>query len=100
LAELHKKPALFLSVSLSAAFAEGMQEAQGYVDALLVETGWKLTQTVLVAGALRHEEYDYFRAQIIERVVLKGRKVEKPDQDHEFTNWAALDSIIESFIRS
>jgi len=38
-AELQKKPTLFLSVSLSAAFPEGMTEAQSYVDAFLAGAG-------------------------------------------------------------
>lgn len=100
LAELQKMPALFLSVSLSAAFADGMPEAQGYVDAFLKETGWKPAQTHLVAGALWQAEYDYFKAQIIEHVVLKDRKVKDPDRDHEFTDWSSLARAVESFIRS
>jgi menaquinone-dependent protoporphyrinogen oxidase len=76
-----------------------MKEAQGYVDAFLAETGWRPTQSLLVAGALKHDEYDYFKAQIVEHVVLKGRKVEEPARDHEFTDWAALARAVESFVR-
>jgi menaquinone-dependent protoporphyrinogen oxidase len=100
LAELHGRPTLFLSVSLSAAFAEGMPEAQGYVDAFLADTGWKPTRSLLVAGSLRQDEYDYFKQQIIEHVVLKGRKIEEPGQDREFTDWASLTETVESFVRS
>ena len=100
LAELQKKPTLFLSVSLSAAFAEGMAEARSYVDAFLASTGWKPTKSLLVAGALRYAEYDFFKEQIIEHVVLKGRKVEGPSGDHEFTDWASLSRVIDSFVRS
>lgn len=100
LAELHKKPTLFLSVSLSAAFSEGMPEAQSYLDAFLKSTGWKPTQSLLVAGALRYAEYDYFKEQIIEHVVLKGRKMDGRTGDHEFTDWASLSRAIDSFVRS
>jgi menaquinone-dependent protoporphyrinogen oxidase len=101
LAELQKRPTLFLSVSLSAAFSEGMSEAQSYVDAFLVSTGWKPTQSLLVAGALRYAEYDYFKAQMIEHVVLKGRKVEGlPKGDYEFTDWESLFRAIDSFARA
>jgi menaquinone-dependent protoporphyrinogen oxidase len=100
LAELQKRPTLFLSVSLSAAFPEGMREAQRYVDAFLVSTGWTPTQSLLVAGALRYAEYDYFKEQIIEHVVLKGRKAEGPKGDHEFTDWAALFSVVDTFVRA
>lgn len=99
ISELQKKPTLFLSVSLSAAFAEGMTEARSYVESFLAGTGWKPTQSALVAGALRHAEYDYFKEQIIEHIVLKGRMAETPVQDCEFTDWAALSRVIDSFIR-
>ena len=98
--ELQNKPTLFLSVSLSAAFAEGMTEARSYVDAFLASTDWKPTQSILVAGALRYTQYDYFEEQFIEHIVLKGRKVDRPAGDYEFTDWAALSRVIESFVRS
>ena len=100
LAELKTRPTLFLSVSLSAAFSEGTSEARSYVDAFLGSTGWKPTQSLLVAGALRYAEYDYFKEQIIEHVVLKGRKVEGPKGDYEFTDWEALSRAVDSFVRS
>jgi len=100
LAQLQKVPTLFLSISLSAAFPEGIPEAQSYVDALLKSTSWKPTQSFLVAGALRYTEYDYFKQQILEHVVLKGRQVEGRNGDHEFTDWASLFRTIETFVRS
>jgi menaquinone-dependent protoporphyrinogen oxidase len=98
LAELQRKPTLFLSVSLSAAFSEGLAEAQKYVDALLSNTGWKPTKSLLIAGALRYAEYDYFKDQIVQYIVLKDRKIEGPKGDHEFTNWTALISAVDAFV--
>ena len=100
LAELQGRPTLFLSVSLSAAFPDGMFEAQSYVDEFLVSTGWKPTQSLLIAGALRYDEYDYFKAQIIEHVVLKCREVEGAKGDYEFTDWDTLCRAVESFVRA
>jgi menaquinone-dependent protoporphyrinogen oxidase len=98
--ELQKKPTLFLSVSLSAAFAEGMKEAWSYVRAFLASTGWKPTRSVVVAGALRYAEYDYFKQQIIEHIVLKGRASDAPVGDYEFTDWKALFRVIDAFVQS
>jgi menaquinone-dependent protoporphyrinogen oxidase len=100
LVELQNKPTLFLSVSLSTAFPEGITEARNYVDAFLAGTGWKPTQTLLVAGALQYTEYDYFQEQVIEHIVLKGRKVEGLRGDLEFTDWASLFRVIDSFVGS
>ena len=100
LPELKERPTLFLSVSLSAAFPDGMFEAQSYVDEFLVSTGWKPTQSLLIAGALRYDEYDYFKAQIIEHVVLKCREVEGAKGDYEFTDWDTLCRAVELFVRA
>ena len=100
LRELEKRPTLFLSVCLSAAFPEGMAEAQSYIDAFLASTGWKPTQSLPVAGALQYTEYDYFQEQVIEHIVLRGRKVEGPKGDLEFTDLASLLRIINSFVGS
>jgi len=100
LTELQKRPTLFLSISLSAAFPEGIPEAQSYLEAFLKSTNWKPTQTHLVAGALLYTEYDYFKEQIVEHVVLRGREVEGRKGDYEFTDWASLFRTIETFVRS
>ena len=49
---------------------------------------------------VRYDEYDYFKAQIIEHVVLKGRKIERAEGDYEFTDWTALFAAVDSFYRS
>ena len=100
LAQLQTKPTMFLSISVSAAFKEGVPEAQSYVDEFLAYTGWQPTQTLLTAGALRYDEYDYFKEQIIEHVVLKGHDVEGPKGDHEFTDWEVLHKSVDGFLRS
>jgi menaquinone-dependent protoporphyrinogen oxidase len=100
LAKLQKRPTLFLSVSLAAAFPEGVSDAQRYADAFLRSTAWKPTTSLLVAGALRYNEYDYFKAQIIEHVVLKCREVEGAKGDYEFTDWETLSRTVDSFIRA
>jgi menaquinone-dependent protoporphyrinogen oxidase len=86
--------------STSRARMSGMPEAQSYLDDFLVSTGWKPTQSLLIAGALRYDEYDYFKAQIIEHVVLKCREVEGAKGDYEFTDWDTLCRAVESFVRS
>lgn len=100
LAQLKAKPTLFLSVSLSAAFEDGRADAQGYVDEFFAYTGWQASQALLVAGALRYDEYDYFMEQIVEHIVLKGRAVNGPKGDHEFTDWDGLARSVDAFLRS
>ena len=94
---LAEKPTLFLSVSLSAAFEEGQAEAQKYIDDFLTKLDWSPTKALPIAGALKYDEYDFFKSQIIEHVVLDGR-YEGGKTDHDFTDWSKLAEEVESFL--
>ena len=96
--KISEKPTMFISVSLAAAFDDGTDEAQSYVDRFLSNLGWAPTETLMVAGALRYDEYDYFKDQIVAHVVLEGRTVAGPKGDHEFTDWDALANAVVSFV--
>jgi menaquinone-dependent protoporphyrinogen oxidase len=93
-----KLPTLFLSVSLAAAFPEGAEDAKRYIEAFLTANDWKPTQTHAVAGALQYDEYDYFKEQIVQHIVLKNRKYEGPKGKHEFTDWVELGNILDRFL--
>ena len=96
--DLKAKPTALISVSLSAAFADGLGDAQSYVDALVEETGWQPTEICLAAGALRYSEYDFFQEQIIRHVVLRGRDVKDVGGDYDFTDWDALRHFVDGFV--
>ena len=98
--KMKAKPTLFLSVSLSAAFPGGEEEAQSYIDTFAEYTGWTPTRTLAVAGALRYDEYDYFMEQIVQHVVLEGRDQDQEEGDREFTDWDGLMSTVDEFVSS
>jgi len=100
LGQLRTRPALFLSVSLSAAFDETKPEAKTYVDRFLADTGWQPTRICLVAGALRYSTYDYYQEQIVKHTVLKGREIAEPGRDQELTDWEGLSRDVDAFMRS
>jgi len=83
---LNAKPSAFISVSLSAVLEEGQTEAQKYVDRLVSVTDWRPSMTLLLGGALRLTEYDYFQEQIVKFIVLKGGGVASSGRDREFTD--------------
>jgi menaquinone-dependent protoporphyrinogen oxidase len=95
---LNALPSALVSVSLSAAFENGIEEAQMYVDRLLERTAWRPTTVHLAAGALRYKKYDYFQEQIIRHIVLKDRAPEQIEGEHEFTNWEALAAFIDDHV--
>ncbi|MDW4496795.1 flavodoxin domain-containing protein [Sulfitobacter sp. D35] len=88
---------LMLSVSLSASFEEGLEEAEEYVTEMAMRTGLTPDETMLVAGAIRSDRYDYFSQQVLRHVVLRDRDVD-PGGPHEFTDWAALASAVTRFV--
>lgn len=96
--QLDTKPTAFVSVSLSSVREEDRDDAQGYVDQFLSETGWQPTRTELVAGALLYTHYDFFKRQIMKLTVSKGGGPTNASQDYEFTDWDALSNFVDGFI--
>lgn len=95
--ELERRKTLLMSVSLSAAFPEGLELAQDYLIELKMRTGFTPTAELLVPGAVRTSEYDYFATQVIKHVVLRDKSYDIGVGTHEFTDWRALSLEIEKF---
>jgi menaquinone-dependent protoporphyrinogen oxidase len=95
---LETRDTLLVSVSLSAAFPEGVEEAGEYVTELKMRTGFEPTAELLVAGAIRTGHYDYFATQVLRHVVLRDRNYDPSSEEHEFTDWKALSAALESFM--
>ena len=94
---LAEVPTLFLSVSLSAAFAGKREEAQEYVDEMELRTGFAADRTELVAGAVGAVSYDYFEREVLRHVVMKDSDID-PDGPHDFTDWEALGKTFDGFL--
>lgn len=97
-ASLAKRRVLFLSISLNAAFEDYREEAQDYVDEMKLRTGLEPEAELLVAGAIRPESYDYYAAEVLRHVVLKGKEFDTTTRRHEFTDWDELASCVADFL--
>lgn len=95
---LAERPTLMISVSLKAAFPDGLEEAQDYLNEMAMRTGFQPTQEALVAGAVRSDSYDYYQSQIVRHVALKGHEAELTDGVKEFTDWDVLADTVASFL--
>lgn len=89
---------LMMSVSLKAAFPDGLDEAHDYLTEMKMRTGFTPTRELLVAGAVRPGSYDYFQSQIVRHVLLAGQDVDLNDGVQEFTDWDALAAAARSFL--
>ena len=96
--QLNRKSSALISVSLSAATEDGRTEAQGYVDQFTDTTKWLPHKTLLLGGALRYSEYDYFERQVVKDIVRRHGATPNPDGNYEFTDWKALDSFVDDFL--
>lgn len=95
---LNEKPTLLLSVSLSAAFDEGLEDAQDYADEMKMRTGLLPAGEMLVAGAVRSQSYGYYETQVLRYVVLRDRDYDFSAKEHDFTDWKALRSGVSAFL--
>ena len=95
---LEDRRTLLISVSLSAAFEDGLDEAVDYALEMKMRTGFAPDAEALVAGAVRPGGYDYFQSQVVRHVVLRGREVDPSLADHEFTDWDALSATVSGFL--
>lgn len=95
---LNAMDTLMLSVSLKAAFADGLEEAEDFLCEMEMRTKFSARDRLLVAGAVRQGSYDYFASQILQFVVLDGQDVNLADGDHEFTDWDAVGDCLDAFI--
>ncbi len=96
--ELHALPTLLLSVSLSAAFEEGLAEAKDYLLEMEMRTGFTPTVDACIAGAVKSSSYDYFDSQIVHHVVLRDRNFDPNVKEHEFTDWPELAQKVAAFL--
>jgi len=97
--QLEAKPSAFLSVSLAAALEDGEQDCRDYVEDFVDKSGWRPSNVLMVAGAVRHSEYDFFMEQIIQHIVMQGREPEDHEDDYELTDWEALGKFVDGFIQ-
>ena len=91
-------PTAFISVSLSAATADGLSAAEKYVDRFTWVTKFQPTKVLLLGGALQYSEYDYFKIEIVKHVVMKNSGTFEPTGNHEFTDWDALSKFLDEFL--
>ncbi|MEM9095086.1 MAG: flavodoxin domain-containing protein [Pseudomonadota bacterium] len=91
-------PTLQISVSLCAAFPQGMEEAQSYLDEMQERTGFAATQGALVAGALQFEKYKDYESQVVRFIALDLKRFDVVDEDHEFTDWSDVAARVDAFL--
>jgi menaquinone-dependent protoporphyrinogen oxidase len=92
-------PIAFYSVSLSASGnADGQQEAQGYVTALLSQTGWSPQTVATVGGGLKYRRYGFFKRLIMRSIARRTGRDTDTSRDYEYTDWDVVNRFTDSFL--
>ena len=87
-------PTAFFQVSLSSANEEKHEEAAGYVESFLTDTGWHPDRIGQFGGALRFSEYGFLKRLMMKQIAKDLlTEVGKPNGDVEFTDWDAVDAF-------
>ncbi|MFD1599969.1 flavodoxin domain-containing protein [Halobellus rarus] len=87
-------PTAFFQVSLSSANEEKREEAAGYVESFVTETGWHPDRIGQFGGALRFSEYGFLKRLMMKQIAKDLLTEErKPKSDIEFTDWDAVDAF-------
>jgi menaquinone-dependent protoporphyrinogen oxidase len=99
LTELLSLPSAFLSVSLAVLDEPHHEEAQGYVDQFLDETGWAPDLVETVAGALRYTKYGFVKRFIMKQISKRSGRPTDTSRDFEFTDWQQVARITDRFLQ-
>jgi len=87
-------PTAFFQVSLSSATEEKREDAAGYVESFITETGWHPDRIGQFGGALRFSEYGFLKRLMMKRIAKDLLSQERsPNGDIEFTDWDAVDAF-------
>jgi menaquinone-dependent protoporphyrinogen oxidase len=107
---LAKLPTLFLSVSMSEAPVEDparpesvrarfAEQVRLIGEHFFKQTGFRPTRFVPVAGRIAYRQYNFLVRAVMKKIAAAEGNSTDTTRDHEYTNWAALDAAVESFIR-
>jgi menaquinone-dependent protoporphyrinogen oxidase len=98
---LNRMPSVFLSVSLSAA-SRDRDDLQGLYKCnadFLRETGWRPSESHLVAGAFRFTQYDFLKSWAMKYIAWRKNQSTDASRDHVLTDWTALGEIVSKLPR-
>lgn len=88
---LAAKPTAFFQISLSSATDEGREQAAGYVEEFIEDTGWSPDRVGLFGGALRYSEYGFLKRLMMKQIVKRALPDVETSGDVEFTDWQEVD---------
>jgi menaquinone-dependent protoporphyrinogen oxidase len=108
--ELAQIPTAFLSVSMCEAGSESpdtesMRQVRDRLDAywlmdrFFAATRWHPDLAEPVAGAIRYTQYSTVVKLVMQQIARSAGGATDTSRDHEFTDWARLDALVQRFAK-
>ncbi len=96
---LNSLPTAFISVSLSihSDFEDEKEAVLALPEALALHTGWQPDMVHHAAGALKFNDYDFFKKWLARHMTTREAKAVDTHQNYEFTDWDAVKSFVLEF---
>lgn len=96
---LQRVPSAFFSVSLAA--HGDLEQAEGYVEKLEQQTGWRPGHVGLFSGALRYTEYGFLKRHLMKRIAgsRPGGLGTDTSRDYVYTEWDGVQRFAEEFLQ-
>jgi menaquinone-dependent protoporphyrinogen oxidase len=94
---LERLPSAFFSVSLAA--HDDTEEAEGYIEEFVEETGWRPGMVGLFGGALLYTQYGFIKRHMMKYIARhKGSPDTDISRDYVYTDWESVKRFAEEFL--
>ena len=94
---LERLPSAFFSVSLAA--HDDTEEAEGYIEEFVEETGWRPGMVGLFGGALLYTQYGFIKRHMMKYIARhKGSPDTDISRDFVYTDWESVKHFAEEFL--
>jgi menaquinone-dependent protoporphyrinogen oxidase len=96
---LERLPSAFFSVSLAARV--NPEEAEGYIEEFVRETGWRPAKVGLFGGALLYTQYGFIKRHLMRKIAReKGNPYTDTSRDYVYTEWDGVRHFAEEFLET
>ena len=98
-AALERIPSAFFSVSMAA--HDNMEEAEGYIEEFVRQTGWHPAKVGLFGGALLYTHYGFIKRHLMKKIARdKGNPDTDTSRDYVYTEWDGVKHFVEEFLET
>src|ERR671932_382046 len=95
---LEHLPSAFFSVSMAA--HDNPEEAEGYIEEFVRQTGWRPARVGLFGGALLYTHYGFIKRHMMKRIVRdKGNPDTDTSRDYIYTEWDGVKHFVDEFLK-